>query len=65
MRLAVYDNIPYVWLSDGHYYMEAHFTKDAINEFRKIYSTQKFSSLRSKMLLVTHWKLISRQVDSL
>jgi hypothetical protein len=57
MRVYVQDNIPYVWLSDGYNFMEALFTKEAINEFRKHNSTLKFSSLREKILYVNKWSI--------
>jgi hypothetical protein len=34
-RLFIYDLIPYVWLSDGHHFIEAHFSKESIIDFRK------------------------------
>lgn len=63
-RVYVYDNIPFVWLSDGYHFIEAHFTKEAINDFRKNHTTIKFSSLKDKMLLITKWKVIMKYEDS-
>jgi len=64
MRVYVHDNIPHLWLCDGYNFMEAHFTKDAINEFRKNYSTVKFSSLKDKILVLTRWRLVMKHEDS-
>ena len=64
MRLFVQEDIPTIWLSDGKHYIEGHFTKDAINDFRKNYSNVKFSNLREKILVVTKWRLITRYEDS-
>ena len=50
MRLHVLENIPFVWLSDGYDYIEAVFTKESINEFRKELSSVKFSNLRDKIV---------------
>ena len=61
MRLAVFDIIPSVWLSDGHHYMETLFTKDAVNEFRKNYSNIKLSGLKDKMLFIQKWSLQIKQ----
>lgn len=64
MRLFVQEDIPTIWLSDGKHFIESHFTKDAINDFRKNYSNIKFSNLREKILVVTKWRLITRYEDS-
>ncbi len=37
IRLAIKENIPLVMVSDGFHNMEAVFTKEAVNEFRKNY----------------------------
>ena len=64
MRVYIHDNIPHLWLGDGFNFIEAHFTKDAINEFRKNFNTVKFSYLKDKILVVTKWRLVSNHVDS-
>lgn len=64
MRVYVHENIPFVWLCDGYHYIEAHFTKDAINDFRKNHTTVKFSNLREKILILTRWRLIMKHEDS-
>ena len=57
MRLAVFDLIPSIWLSDGFHYIEALFTKDEVNEFRKNYTHVKLSDLKDKMLFIQKWSL--------
>lgn len=64
MRLFMQEDIPKICLSDGKHYIESHFTKDAINDFRKNYSNIKFSILREKILVVTKWKLVTKYEDS-
>jgi len=64
MRLFMQENIPVIQLSDGKHSIESHFTKEAINDFRKNYSNVKFSNLRDKILVVTKWRLITRYEDS-
>ena len=63
MRLIMSENIPMVCLGDGFTFVEAHFTKEAINEFRKNFSHMRFSSLRDKILYVQRWSLHLRQRD--
>jgi len=61
MRLFVYETLPYLWLSDGFHYIEAHFTKESLNEFRKTNSTFKFTNLRDRIVFVYRWHLELRQ----
>ena len=64
MRLAVHELIPFVWLSDGFNFIEARFTKEAVNDYRKRYSHLKFSNLRDKLIYVVKWSLQIKQCDS-
>ena len=63
MRLVMIENIPFVTVSDGFHNLDALFTKEAINEFRKNYQV-KFSALRDKILLVTKYRLRARWSDA-
>ena len=53
-----------VQLSDGYFYIESIFTKEAINDFRKNFSHLKFSNLRDKIIYVKKWSLHLRQRSS-
>ena len=64
MRLFIYENIPQIDVCDGFHYMEAVFTKECMNDFRKNYSHLKFSDLRAKNLFVQKWSLNMRHRDS-
>lgn len=64
MRVYIHDNIPSTWLGDGFNFIEAHFTKEAINEFRKNHNTMKFSYLKDKMLILQKWHLRTSYEDS-
>ena len=64
MRLIMQENIPMVLLSDGFNYIEALFTKESINDFRKNFSHLKFSNLREKIIYVKKWSLMLRQRSS-
>jgi hypothetical protein len=59
------ENIPDVWLSDGKFFLKGVFTKEAILEFRKIYSHLKFSSLRDfKIIEIRKWSLKAHYTNS-
>lgn len=64
MRLIMTENIPMICLGDGFTFIEAHFTKEAINDFRKNFSHMRFSSLRDRIIYVQRWSLHLRQRDS-
>lgn len=64
MKLFMLENVPFITLSDGFYYIEAHFTKECINDFRKNYSHLKFNKLRARILFVQKWSLELRHCNS-
>lgn len=49
--------IPMVQLSDGFTFIEAVFTKEAVNSFRKNYSHLRLSNMRDRLLKITKWSL--------
>ena len=53
-----------MWISDGFNFIEAFFTKDSVNEFRKQYSQMKFSNLRDKILYLNKYRLYVKSVNS-
>ena len=57
MKLFFYDTIPMVQLADGHYHIEAVFTKEAVNSFRKNYSHLRLGQMRDRLLKLTKWSL--------
>ena len=57
IRLYLHETIPEVHLSDGYNFIEAQFTKESINDFRKNFSHLRFSALKAKMLMVSKWHL--------
>ena len=59
-KVFIIEIIPTILVSDGHNFIEAVFSKESINEFRKHFSHVKFSNLRDKVIQVTKW---SMQVD--
>ena len=64
LTLIMIDFIPNIILSDGHGFIEAVFTKDAINRYRKEYCQHKFTSLRDKPIIVYKWGLQIDYCDS-
>lgn len=56
--------IPQILISDGFNFIEAVFTKESINEFRKNFSHCKFSSLKDKVIYLGKWSLFVDTADS-
>ena len=57
MKLFFYDTIPMVQLGDGFNFIEAVFTKEAANSFRKNYSHLRLGQMRDRLLKLTEWSL--------
>jgi hypothetical protein len=55
IKLFFYDTIPMVQLGDGFSYIEAVFTKEAVNSFRKNFSHLRFGKMRDRLLKLTKW----------
>lgn len=53
-----------MWLSDGFHFIEAVFSKESVNEFRKNYSHMKFAALRDKIIYINKWTLKAKGVNS-
>ena len=64
MTVIITEILPVIIVSDSNNFMEAVFTKEAINEFRRNWSHLKFSTLRDKAIHVTKWRLQVDFVDS-
>ena len=64
LQLYFHELNPMVQLGDGFTFIEARFSKEAINLFRKQFSHLQFSALRDKLVKVTRWSISLRHVNS-
>lgn len=64
IRVFILEMIPQILVSDGFNFIEAVFTKESINEFRKNFSHCKFSSLKDKVIYLSKWSLFVDTADS-
>jgi hypothetical protein len=55
--LYFHELIPMVQLGDGFHFIEAVFTKESVNAFRKNYSHLCLSQMRDRLLKLTKWQL--------
>lgn len=64
MTVIIIEILPEILVSDSHNFMEAIFTRESINDFRRNFTYLKFSALRDKAIQVTKWRLQIDYVDS-
>lgn len=50
LTVIIIEILPVILVSDSHNFLEAIFTKESINEFRRNYSHLKFSNLRDRAI---------------
>ena len=55
LTLYFHEVIPMVQLGDGFNFIEAIFTKEAVNSFRKNYSHLRISSMKDRLLKLNKW----------
>ena len=61
LTLYFHEIIPMIQLGDGFNFIEAVFTKEAVNSFRKNFSHLCLSSMRDRLLKLTKWSLQLKQ----
>jgi len=64
IKLFFYDIIPIMQLGDGFSYVEAVFTKEAVNSFRENFSHLRLENFRDRLLKITKWSLHLKQRQS-
>lgn len=55
--------VPHIQLGDGYYLIEAVFTKEAVNSFRKNFSHLSLTAMHGRILKLTKWRFELRQRD--
>ena len=61
LKLYFHEMIPMVQLCDGFNFIEAVFTKEAMNSFRKCYSHLCLMNMSDRLVTVTKWAFVLRQ----
>lgn len=65
LKLYFHEMIPMVQLGDGFNFIEAVFTKEAMNSFRKFNSHLCLMNMSDRLINVTKWALVVRQRPSM
>lgn len=63
-KMYIEEIIPMIRLSDGFHFIEAVFTKESINSFRKLNSHLRLSDLVGRVVQLNKWELFVRQKNS-
>ena len=64
LQLYFHELIPFIQLGDGFHFLEAVFTKESVNFFRKNFSHLCMSAMRDRLLKLTKWSLQLKQRTS-
>jgi hypothetical protein len=64
LKVFVKETSPYFLVSDSFFYVPAYFTQHALDEFAKKFPSIKLADLTERVVLITHWSLELKKVDS-
>lgn len=64
LKCYVKEAYPYFLVSDGYFFLQCHFTKEAVNEFHKSYGNVKIVDLTDKVVVLNKWSLEMNKVNS-
>lgn len=64
LKCFVKETFPYFLVSDGFFYVQAYFTKDAVTDFKKKFSSVNICDLTNKVVVLTDWHLEMRRSNT-
>jgi hypothetical protein len=64
LKCFVKEAYPYFLVSDGYFFLQCHFTKEAVAEFRKLFGNVKIVDLTEKVVVLNKWSLEMHRVNS-
>lgn len=64
LKVFVKEAVPYFLVSDGHFFVPAYFTREALAEYDKKFANVKVHDLAEKVILINNWTLELKKVDS-
>jgi hypothetical protein len=61
LKCFVKESYPYFLVTDGYFFLQAYFTKEALDEFKQKYGGEvKITNLESKVIVITSWSMEMR-----
>ena len=64
LKVYVKETAPFFLVSDSFFYVPAYFTQGCLDEFAKKFPSVKLPDLTEWVVLITHWSLELKRVDS-
>ncbi len=64
LKCFVKETFPYFLVSDGYFYVQAYFTKDAVTDFKKKFSSVNIVDLTNKVVVLNDWSLEMRRANT-
>lgn len=64
LKIYVKESYPYFLVTDGYFFVQAYFTKEAIAEYKAKFRNLKITELKDKVLVFNSWTLEMKKVNS-
>lgn len=64
LKTYVKESYPFFLVTDGFFFVQAYFTKDAVAEFRSKFNNVNIVDLHDKVIVLNNWSLEMRRVNS-
>lgn len=64
LKTYVKESYPYFLVTDGYFFVQAYFTKEAVAEYRSKFSNVNITDLHDRVIVLNNWTLEMRRVNS-
>jgi hypothetical protein len=64
LKCYVKESYPYFLVTDGYFFVQAHFTKEAVAEFRSKFANVNITDLHDRVIVLNNWALEMRTTNS-
>lgn len=64
LKTYVKESYPYFLVTDGFFFVQAYFTKEAVAEFRSKFANVNITDLHDRVIVLNSWSLEMRRVNS-
>ena len=64
LKTYVKESYPFFLVTDGYFFVQAYFTKEAVAEFRSKFNNVNITDLHDRVIVLNNWSLEIRRVNS-
>jgi hypothetical protein len=64
LKTYVKESYPFFLVTDGFFFVQAHFTKEAVAEFKSKFANVNITDLHDRVIVISNWSLEMRRVNS-